>query len=243
MSNFLSLRGKTAVTRILRGGLALSFCCLLPSFLQAQGESDSMVRLIDRMDTLEDELRDLRGQLDESRHELSLLKSQFDTLNTDLDVRLKPVPGQSDSPVFTVPEAGQEAASPLADSHASTAEESYEQARSFLEKGDYHAAEKALSSFLETYPKHAEAGAALYWLGVTHFVERQYEKAVAHFAKVYRSYPKSAKVPDSLLKLAKSLKALDRKGDACTALDQLAKDFPKAFPEEVAAERKKYGCP
>lgn len=93
-----------------------------------------------------------------------------------------------------------------------------------------------------SHPKDKQAGAAQYWLGVTYFVRGAHEKAVAAFAKGYKNYPKSPKAADNLLKLAKSLAALDRKADACTTLDQLISEHPKSFVKEVGSERKKLNC-
>ncbi len=119
----------------------------------------------------------------------------------------------------------------------------YVKARAFLEQGDYIAAEHAFSSFLKAHPKDDNAGAAQYWLGVTFFVRGDHEKAAGEFARGYKNYPKSKKAPDTLLKLAKSLHSLNRKNDACSALDQLGSQFPKAYVKEVASQRKKWKCP
>jgi tol-pal system protein YbgF len=197
---------------------------------------------MEKIETLETEMRDLRGHLEESRHEVDLLKKQFDVFNTDLDVRLPSSSGQKEEDVFTLPDEGKATEDHIKEVSFSRSEDGYEKAKNLLEKGNYDAAEKAFSAFLKDQPTHEHAGAALYWLGVTYFVEGNFEKAAAHFAKVYKNYPKSPKSPDSLLKLAKSLGSLGRKGDACTTLEQLAKDFPKAFPKEVRVESKKYNC-
>lgn len=195
-----------------------------------------------KIEALETEVREMRGQLDESRHEMDLLKKQFDTLNTDLDVRLQNPTGPKEADVFTLPDAGKDPAIELKGLSSSESANEYEQAKALLEKADYPAAEKAFSAFLDKHPNDENAGAALYWLGVTYFVAGNFEKSAAHFAKVYKNHPKSPKSPDSLLKLARSLGSLGRTTDACTTLEQLNKDFPKAFPEEVQVELKKYNC-
>ncbi|KAB2834463.1 MAG: tol-pal system protein YbgF, partial [Caedimonadaceae bacterium] len=124
----------------------------------------------------------------------------------------------------------------------SSSKDAYEKARNLLEQGDYKAAEHAFSSFVISYPKDEQVGAAQYCYGVTFFARGDYEKAATAFAKGYKNYPKSPKAPDMLLKLAKSLGELDRNADACTALEQLSSEYPKAHKSEVTTEKKKRKC-
>jgi tol-pal system protein YbgF len=216
------------------------------SLLHAQENPALVVDLINRVGAVEAENRELRGQLEEARHEITSLTQRIETLSADVDYRLSnPDSGTLQSSTSLPPSSmtslplGKEG---VALSASSTATEEYERARSFLEQGDYGAAEHAFSAFLAAHPTDDLSGAAQYWLGVTFFVRGDHEKAASAFAKGYKTYPKSSKAPDNLLKLAKSLAALNRKADACTALDQLASEHPKSHVGEVSSERKKLGC-
>lgn len=210
-----------------------------PATLYAQDNAELIATLINRVGELENEQRNLHGQLEEVRHDLSMVQKKMETLNADVDLRLSSPDSGLDSLTMIVPEPDEKEPHFSSPKHA---EEEYEIARTLLEKGDYAAAEKAFAAFVTAHSTHDAAGAAQYWLGVTYFVRSQYEKAAASFAKLYKTYPKSAKAPDGLLKLAKSLSALERKADACTTLDQLSKDYPKAHHKEIAAEREKLKC-
>ncbi len=224
--------------------------------VRAEDNGPLVVELITRVGNVEAENRELRGMLDENRHEIAQLKQRLETINADVDQRLStaesaaPVPhGASSNPIpigRTVgADTSHETAQPFQDSETSTTASSsngYETARSLLEQGDYEAAEKAFAGFVSAHPKDEHAGAAQYWLGVTFFVRNQHEKAAKAFAKGYKTYPKSAKAPDNLMKLAKSLAALDRNADACSTLDQLSGEYPKALVKEVSHEKKSLGC-
>jgi tol-pal system protein YbgF len=230
----------------------IAFAFTVSSPLQAQEENTSLVvQLIDRVGNLEEENRNFRGQLEEARHEIAQLTKRMETLSADVDYRLNNAesggaPGglpsssssssEPTSPISSSSERGGESSSP------STSKDAYEKARNLLEQGDYKAAEHAFSSFVISYPKDEQAGAAQYWYGVTFFARGEYEKAATAFAKGYKNYPKSPKAPDMLLKLAKSLGELDRNADACTALDQLTSEYPKAHKSEAVAEKKKREC-
>lgn len=226
---------------------AFAFADLSP--VKAQEENASLVvQLIDRVGNLEEENRNFRGQLEEARHEIDQLTKRMETLSADVDYRLNNaesggVPSSSSS-------SSSESASPTSSSSKredgssspSSSKDAYEKARNLLEQGDYKAAEHAFSSFVISYPKDEQAGAAQYWYGVTFFARGDYEKAATAFAKGYKNYPKSPKAPDMLLKLAKSLGELDRNADACTALEQLTSEYPKAHKAEAVAEKKKRKC-
>ncbi len=221
--------------------LLFTLTLLTSHSLHAQENPQLLLDLVTRVGAIEAENRELRGQLEEAHHEITQLTQKMDTLSADVDYRLNnPESGTSLPQTSLVPPAsdGESAVSKA----PSTAAEEYEKARTLLEQGDYAAAEHAFAAFVAAHGKDDLAGAAQYWLGVTFFVRGEHEKAVSAFAKGYKSYPKSSKAADNLLKLAKSLAALDRTADACTALSQLSSEHPKAHVSEVSRERKKWGC-
>ncbi|MBY0501013.1 MAG: tol-pal system protein YbgF [Alphaproteobacteria bacterium] len=215
---------------------------LLPS-LKAQNNGDLVVELIKRVGNVEEDNRQLRGQLEEAHHEISQLKQKMDTLSSDVDYRLSTPGGTSAVPPVPSPPhpLGSDFVSPSS-SDASNSSDEYERARSLLEQGEYDAAERAFAAFVQAHPKDEQAGAAQYWLGVTFFVRGEHEKASSAFAKGYKNYPKSPKAADTLLKLSKSLAALDQKANACATLEQLTIKHPNAHTKEVANDQKKLNC-
>jgi len=122
----------------------------------------------------------------------------------------------------------------------------YETAYGYLLQQNYGAAETAFEDFLVRHPNDGLAGNAQYWLGESHFVRGQYKQAAGAFLKGYQTYARSAKAPDSLLKLAMSLDRLGQKDAACTSYGELNTRFPNA-PQNVKAradsERRRIGCP
>ncbi|UUX48778.1 tol-pal system protein YbgF [Nisaea acidiphila] len=126
-----------------------------------------------------------------------------------------------------------------------TPEEQYKHAFAYLQKQDFNAAEQALSLFLERHPKNPLAGNAIYWLGETYYVRKDFARAAKTFATGYTEYPGSSKTADNLLKLGFSLARMDRKDDACVTFDKLLTDFPNAssnIKRRVDAERQRIGC-
>jgi tol-pal system protein YbgF len=142
------------------------------------------------------------------------------------------------------PSRAQPAAVPPGD--AGNPKQLYETAYGYLLQQNYGAAETAFEDFLVRHPSDSLAGNAQYWLGESHFVRGQYKQAAGAFLKGYQAYARSAKAPDSLLKLAMSLDRLGQRDAACTSYGELNTRFPNA-PQNVKAradsERRRIGCP
>jgi tol-pal system protein YbgF len=121
----------------------------------------------------------------------------------------------------------------------------YETAYGYLLQRDYGAAEAAFDEFLRRHPNDPLAGNAQYWLGESLYVRGQYRAAAGAFLKGYQTYGKSAKAPESLLKLAMSLQRLGQKDAACSSFGELTTKFPSA-PSHVKTtaqtERQRAGC-
>lgn len=125
------------------------------------------------------------------------------------------------------------------------AADQYKYAFDFLTKQDFDNAERALSAFVERHPKDPLAANAIYWLGETYYVRKDYANAAKTFAAGYQNYPGSSKTADNLLKLAFSLARLDRKSDACLTLARLDEEFPNAaanIKRRAVAEKERLGC-
>jgi tol-pal system protein YbgF len=146
---------------------------------------------------------------------------------------------------------GEQAAAAPGDQQAALPQEGtpkgdYDHAFKLLSQTDYQGAERALLAFLERYPGDPLAGNAKYWLGETYYVRGQYAEAAVTFAEGYQTYPESVKAPDNLLKLGKSLAALDQTADACGTFGDLLQRYADAPPiilRQAKSERKRLACP
>jgi tol-pal system protein YbgF len=114
-----------------------------------------------------------------------------------------------------------------------------------VKQANYADAEVALREFIRQHPSDPQAASAQYWLGETYYQRTKYQEAAAAYAEGYKRYPRGAKAPEELLKLAMSLAHLDQKKNACVALTQLDHEFPNpsaAIKQQSAAEKKRIGC-
>ena len=121
----------------------------------------------------------------------------------------------------------------------------YDEAYRHLMVQNYGAAEVAFRTFLQQHSNDKLAGNAQYWLGESYYVRGQYKNAAGAFLKGYKVYNKSQKAPDSLLKLAMSLKRLGQKDAACETFGELGTRFPRApshIKQRAQSERRRSGC-
>lgn len=145
-------------------------------------------------------------------------------------------------PAMSQPAAAQTAAVTLP---PGSARDQYEYAYSLLRQRNYEGAEIAFRQFVDKHKTDELTGNALYWLGETHYVRRQFEPAAIAFLEGYKNFPKGSKAPDNLLKLGMSLAGLNRQKEACTTLAKLNSEFPDAASNLKAVadnERRKLAC-
>lgn len=126
-----------------------------------------------------------------------------------------------------------------------TAQEQYDRALGLLRQANYEEADKAFKTFIEKFPKDKMIDNAKYWHAETLYVRGQFADAATAFAEAFQQNPHGIKAPDSLLKLAKSLEALNKPADACVALGQLKAGYPNAavsVKSQASEERAKLKC-
>jgi len=121
----------------------------------------------------------------------------------------------------------------------------YNAAFALLQNRDYTAAGAAFTSFVDTFPEHALASNARYWIGESYYAQGQFKEAASAFALSYQQYPDGAKALDSLVKLGMTFAAMGQRQDACATLGQIGREFPAApqgVRRRVAQELDRLQC-
>ena len=131
----------------------------------------------------------------------------------------------------TAPHASAKPAPPAA---AATGKGLYNQGMTLVraEKGEEGRA--LLNTFLETDPQSALVPNAVYWIGESFYLEKNYPQAILTFKDVTRRFPKHHKAAAALLKIAMSYQMLGEKDNATLYLRALLKDHPKSEPAPAA---------
>ena len=120
----------------------------------------------------------------------------------------------------------------------------YEHSYENLLKRNYDMAEKGFRAFLGQYGSSPLAGNAQYLLGESLYARTDYKRAAQAFLKGYSDYGAHPKAKDSLFKLALSLEKLGQTENACAALAQIARLYPreKKLIGKARQERIRSGC-
>jgi tol-pal system protein YbgF len=202
-----------------------------------------------RMNQLEDQLRRLTGMIEENSFRVRQLEGKVTSapaiINAPTSIStVSPQPQPQPLVVDNTPyQLG--TVKPTNNNQTATPAGLYDQAFSFMQANDYANAQATFEDFITRYPDHSLAANSKYWLGETFYARKDYQSASRAFARSFKDHPEGQKAPDTLLKLAMSLRGQDMTEEACLTLGELKSRFPNA-PVSVAdkadAERSAYGC-
>ena len=209
----------------------------------ATQSGQNLGELMYQQQLLQQEVMNLRGQVEEQGHQLRQLKQQSLERYLDLDKRLgagattaAPATGSNTAVAATAAIAG---SNPSAELPGEA--EAYRAAYAMVRSQKFDDAIAAFKAFLQPYPDGRYSANAHYWLGELYLVitPQDLESSRQAFTLLLREYPDNSKVPDALYKLGKvyflkgnSTKAreyLERViaefGDSDSSAVKLAKDF------------------
>ncbi|MCC5811096.1 MAG: tol-pal system protein YbgF [Ectothiorhodospiraceae bacterium] len=243
--------------------LALSTALLAqPAMADVERRLDRIERLLDGstlmdmsrlQERLRDEVANLRGDIDVLQREVQELQRQQRSLYEDLDSRLQAMehgqagngperqPSLPDTPGLDADLAAGDDATDIPDDAPdaepeSDAAEDYEQAFELLREGRYEAAGNAFREVLENHSGTLYADNALYWLGESYYVVRDFDSAMEHFEAVIADEDNN-KRPDALLKKGFIHYERSQWQDARRALEEARDAYPNSSVATLAENR------
>ena len=156
----------------------------------------------------------------------------------DLSGVARPVP---QSPLDGAPRS----TSSVAAAGGGSAKDIYDEAYAAILRKEYPQAEMGFRQLLQSHPRDRLAADAAFWLGETYYQRGRHREAAEQFLRVTTEFSRSAKAPDSMLKLGMSLNALGAKDQACSTYAKLERDYPQASTrvrQGVEREQKRARC-
>lgn len=206
-----------------------------PVVVQPADTDARMQELANRVGDLEQSLTRINGALDTAAHDLdeqrkanAELAAQIKALND----RLAAAEQKAAAPAApAAPAVDNDDTAPAPKASASDA---FSKARELMLAGDYDGAESAFGAYVHDYPDGARTPEARYWWGKTLTAKGDNAHAASAYIGAIRGWPKTGWAPDAVAELARSLVALKKPDDACAALGELGKRYPKA-PAAVTA--------
>lgn len=227
---------------VLALGTATPFAAL------AQNDNPLLYELLNRMELLEQELRQLRGELEVLQYRQQQggtdtgLAQRVEALERRLSAAattqpadpptlsgqlLAPVPnnrtGVPTAPSVTQPSSGSVNRPP-----PPGAREVYERGAALVRDGRYAEGGDELRRFINIYPANSLTPDAYYWLGEAHYAQRQFEQAEQALISLGSNYPDHSRIPDALLKLGYIYSERGNTARARQVLERLLESYPNS---------------
>ncbi len=219
--------------------------------------TNSAPELLEKVMGLQQEVQELRGQLELQAHELKLLQEQTLSFYKDLDARLRgsdtTLPAKNISPAPTNLDAANQISSPSqtavpAPAPAITINQQgannpadeqirYLAAYELVKKKQFDSALLDMQAFIAKYPHGGYSANAHYWLGELYMVKNNYPSAIEHFTVVMQEFPKSSKSAASLLKTGYALAASGKITEARNVLQDVIKKYPDTATAKLASKK------
>jgi len=237
-----------------RGGGTPTYLGRPPSGAQGpSSSSDLTAQLLSRVGALEEQVRQLRGRVDQVENEMQRqaadLGKRIDDLAFQTGHGAPPAPGAAPTP-GTGP-----AALPLMPPPATpaqppaqvkrTPELAMQEGNAALARRDYPAAEQAAREVLSNYRTSPRAYDAQFLLAQSLAGQRQFSQAAIAYDDTYNRTHKGAHAADALVGLASALAAINEKKAACDTIGKLHAEFPNPRPdlrEAATTTAQRAGC-
>jgi tol-pal system protein YbgF len=195
--------------------------------------NQSLLDLSQRVEATQNEVRALRGKLDELQNSVTKAQDLQRAGYTDLDRRLTAVEAGGGG--------GQASGSPRAGNAPTTVQGDdrtmYQSAFDLLRDSKYPESIAAFKQFMATYPNSAMADNALYWLGEGLYITKDYPEALRNFRSMVEKFPQSRKIPDALLKIGLCNYELKNWSEAKSALNQVVQQYADTAAARQANQR------
>jgi len=245
------------------GGSSLGRPAYAPPTQLQPGGNDMVAQLLTRVETLEEQVRQLRGQIEETQNQSVRQGADLGKRIDDLAFQVNPQgaapggapnglppagpgvppPAAGSSPPPTVLSLAKPAAQAGPPPHR-TPEVALQDGNAALARHDYPAAEAAAQEVLaiRTSPRAYDAQLLL---AHALYGERKFPPAAIAFDDAYSRNKKGGHAQDALLGLASALAAIPEKKAACDTVARLRTEFPQLRPEVregVVAVSQRAGC-
>lgn len=209
-------------------GLLLLTAATVSQPVLAQTDNSLLYEVLNRLELLEREVRQLRGELEVLQYR-GQQQSAITPSPAPAPVAPPPTSSSTTSPLSSLPlpPASTSTGSPP-DSDVQSA---YDSAFASLRNGQYEQAVSQFEDFLRRFPNSTLTPDAYYWLGESYYVLRRFEQARQIFLTLGADFPRSDKLPDAMLKLGY---IYSETGDIPRAREMLQK-LIDVYPDSVAA--------
>ncbi|MEJ6597035.1 MAG: tol-pal system protein YbgF [Parasphingorhabdus sp.] len=229
------------------------------------GNTNANAQIFDLVEMLQQEVQQLRGQVEELNYNLGRLKEDQKQRYLDLDRRIvslstaAPVTKESrvvsatdqttqpqtvasqvnDSltAVTVIPTTETQTPAVQAPSDPEAANVAYKAAYALIRKRQFDASVVALLAFVKNFPQSDLVGNAYYWLGEVYMVQGDASLAVVSFEYVISKFPQHRKIPDALYKAGVAYQNTGNVDKANQLLQRVLAEYPESSAARLALEK------
>ena len=198
-------------------------------------QTGAMLDLLTQIESLNQELRKLRGQNEELTHNLQDAKNRQKDFYVDLDARMRH---------FEAAEAAsQTAAAQQADDKSVVADmaavesSAYEVVYAHYKAASYQKVLEASREFLKKFPESNNVPNVHYLMGDAYFSLDDFKKSMASYQVIITKYETNAQVPDAWLNVAACQQQLRDLSGARKSLKLLIAKYPASKAAKKAKKR------
>ncbi len=204
--------------------------------------NQSLVNLSQNVDSLQQQLNELRGDIQVLQHDQQLTVKQQRDLYSDLDKRLQKLELSLNTASGTAAKNSAVSSAPSASSSGGMAmaggdQAAYQQNFNLLKQGRYEDAINGFTNFIQQYPQSPLVPNAEFWMGEAHYQMSDFPGALVNYQAVRQGYPDSNKAPDALLKIGYSQYEMQKYADARKTLESVIKQYPGTSVANLAKQR------
>jgi len=212
-----------------------------------------MLEMLNRLEGLQNQVRQLRGLLEQQNHDILNLKKRQQNIYADVNVRLQQL---ETGHTLTANIAGQEKVAIPAvkrTSHkrkitrksirkvkpksAQNEKADFDEAYASVRNSHYQQSIRLLNQFIVNYPQGKYSDNALFWLGSVYKVVNNIPAAKKNFKAVFTQFPKSEKAALAMLKLADIYLAEHKMKKAKQLYARVKKNYPDTSSARVAKNK------
>lgn len=209
-------------------------------------KNNTLESLAQQQQQTQDQLRELRGDVEVLQHNMDLSKQQQRDLYLDLDRRLQKLElgvnnsvGATAAPTVGTGAAATAAPGSIAAPATVTGgdQAAYQQNFALLKQGRYEDAIDGFTGFIQKYPQSALVPNAEFWMGEANYQMSDFKGALVNFQAVVQNYPQSNKAADALLKVGYCQYELRNWKAARKTLTSVEQKYPGSSAARLAKQR------
>jgi TolA-binding protein len=216
-----------------------------PAPANGGGGGDLVTQLLQRVSTLEDEVRTLTGNLQQLQNQVDTQNAQVNKQIGDITFQMQKGAGGAAGGAAAAAAAGAPPPPAAPTVVAPTPEELMQRGVIALHQGHYQESEGIAREILAKHRASPRAYDAQYLLAQSLQGEQRYQEAALAFDDAYNMNHKGSRAPNALLGLAMTLGSIDQKAAACDTLRTLHAQFPAPphyLVAPIASAHHRLGC-